>query len=947
MIGGHNVAGGVDELSAPQVVATLNPPMNDLMDGGMGDDALAGDNAAIWRRGDDRSPRFRQLTSGTLYTVTDSAVTANVGPAPENDPNGAVGRDITLLDHSTTTPAGRFGADLMAGGANNDVLFGELGNDLMQGDGFIGADDGNPGSITHQVDVVDSGSNPDTDETLYFNVPEASTDGDDYMEGNGGDDLMYGGLGQDDMVGGNSALFGLTSAALRPDGADRIFGGAGTRITRNVDVSGGDPFFAERHARDADAIVGDNGNIYRAVSGGAFPTFNYDVNGLASEGYAATRRIVPRAIELIDYTPGGPDVTPAVEAGPANVAINPATGVRDVGAPDELHGESGDDFMYGMVGGDVMYGDAQDDNMVAGYDADWVSGGTGDDGILGDDGVVFASRNGTYGEPLYGVAGFASTDLNKLISIPGQTTNALTNVSGLLKYTADLTPDNLQPNLNPASPDTMFRPLYANDIVYGGLGHDAIHAGAGDDAVSGAEAPVVSYTNNYDKATGAQLNATPLQSDFSHPVNPGNVLGYDPATTKLAQYDANDALRKVLFDPTNGSLWKGAPAGGLEWLLNFDSSEGPTDTKWIVGQTRFAGVATDGDDRIFADLGNDWAVGGTGRDVMYTGWGDDVMNMDDVLNSNGGLNDVTDTNPSWEDLGFAGAGVDVLIMNTNGDRGFDWTGEFNTFRTPYSQFGAVSVSRFLIPQLPQFLYDLSKSNGADQTLAAKYGNPARNGEPFGELGLILQEDAAWQAQSGSPRDPQGGNLPGSKVDVKNNPGTSGQQTIYSTAVGGASGRNRPFLTDEQLAPIVAQAKRFWAAVLGPEGAAMLKNLQVVIGDLPGAKLGALVGGVIVIDGTAAGRGWFVDSTPWESSEFVARKGSMTLAAPNASPAFGRMDLLSVVMHELGHALGLDHEPDGVMSETLRPGKRMMPEAAALPPAKVSKGSWFLSRSHSR
>jgi len=53
------------------------------------------------------------------------------------------------------------------------------------------------------------------------------------------------------------------------------------------------------------------------------------------------------------------------------------------------------------------------------------------------------------------------------------------------------------------------------------------------------------------------------------------------------------------------------------------------DTHWIAGQTTYAGVPTDGDDRIFGDLGNDWLVGGTGRDQVYGGWGDDLINLDD------------------------------------------------------------------------------------------------------------------------------------------------------------------------------------------------------------------------------------------------------------------------------------------------------------------------------
>ena len=53
---------------------------------------------------------------------------------------------------------------------------------------------------------------------------------------------------------------------------------------------------------------------------------------------------------------------------------------------------------------------------------------------------------------------------------------------------------------------------------------------------------------------------------------------------------------------------------------------------------------------------------------------------------------------------------------------------------------------------------LSKSQGADPTLAAQYsGSAARNGEPFGELGMVRQGYAAMGDQNGGPRDPQGPN----------------------------------------------------------------------------------------------------------------------------------------------------------------------------------------------
>src|SRR5262249_35200671 len=64
---------------------------------------------------------------------------------------------------------------------------------------------------------------------------------------------------------------------------------------------------------------------------------------------------------------------------------------------------------------------------------------------------------------------------------------------------------------------------------------------------------------------------------------------------------------------------------------------------------------------------------------------------------------------------------------------------------------------------PQFLYALSRNDGADQTRSADTGaDPTRNGEPLGELGLVLQHDSAWHNQIGGPSDQPPGNLGGVK-----------------------------------------------------------------------------------------------------------------------------------------------------------------------------------------
>ena len=147
---------------------------------------------------------------------------------------------------------------------------------------------------------------------------------------------------------------------------------------------------------------------------------------------------------------------------------------------------------------------------------------------------------------------------------------------------------------------------------------------------------------------------------------------------------------------------------------------------------------------------------------MYGGWGNDLLNADDDHETNGKLNDVPDTHPYYEDRAFGGAGRDVLIGNTGGDRLIDWIGEFNSYIVPYAPFGQASVSRSMQPQLREYLYALSEADGADPTR----GEPAaRNGEPAGELGVVVQQDFAWTDQTGAPADPQAGNIPGGPRDV--------------------------------------------------------------------------------------------------------------------------------------------------------------------------------------
>ncbi|MBL8811907.1 MAG: hypothetical protein JNM43_17210, partial [Planctomycetaceae bacterium] len=615
IIGGHSVAEGEDG--------------GDWIDGGTGADVVAGDNAWIHREPRATDTRWRTLSGTQLLEVDGNG---SVTSTPQVDPAGTKKRTVTQFDNLASTPATRYGNDAIAGGAENDMIFGQLGNDAIQGDGALL---NLSGAMIY--DIASTLLSAD-------DYAGSGRDGDDYVEGGGGNDTIFGNRGQDDLIGGSSNLFGATTASLRPDGQDIIYGGSGTRAGRNdlgdESVNG--------HARDADVILGDNGNIFRIVG----------VNGIASGDYLqfswdtyGNQHVVPRTIQYLDYAFGDA----------SNTAFN-----------DQIHGEAGDDIIHGMSGNDVIFGDGQDDDLIGGQGNDRIFGGAGEDGILGDDGRIFTSRNGLT-ELLHGIT---TPVAQGEINLPSTLIGAQLNQSGRLKKSVDLA--------------TYY--VGGHDTIYGGLGDDFIHGGFGDDAISGAE------------ATSLWFITTAIGAD--------SILAYNPTTRMFADYRPGDSLARI-----------------NNFVLNFDATDANGNK------------IDDGVDNIFGNEGNDWIVGGTRNDRLFGGMGDDLLNADDNLDTNGGLNNMTD-NPLYADADFVygGAGYDVLIGNTGADRLFDWVKRFNTYVVPIKMslpaaiLAAPTILRDPSAQIIELIRGLALSAGIDGDI-----DPVSNLLDT-ELGLFTIED---------------------------------------------------------------------------------------------------------------------------------------------------------------------------------------------------------------
>jgi hypothetical protein len=157
------------------------------------------------------------------------------------------------------------------------------------------------------------------------------------------------------------------------------------------------------------------------------------------------------------------------------------------------------------------------------------------------------------------------------------------------------------------------------------------------------------------------------------------------------------------------------------------------------------------------------------------------------------------------------------------------------------------------------------------------------------------------------------------------------QTL-SVADSGPRPENPAPLTFQALQSVFTAAVDRWATTgLTAAQVTALHQVQYIITDLEGDLVSVVnpAAQIIWVDATAAGYGWYVDSTPANDWEFHVHVGGTEYQATSGLAAT-RVDLLTNVMHELGHLLGLTDlptvaGPNPLMAETLPTGTRRLPD----------------------
>ncbi|MGC4016900.1 MAG: hypothetical protein QM755_20665 [Luteolibacter sp.] len=135
------------------------------------------------------------------------------------------------------------------------------------------------------------------------------------------------------------------------------------------------------------------------------------------------------------------------------------------------------------------------------------------------------------------------------------------------------------------------------------------------------------------------------------------------------------------------------------------------------------------------------------------------------------------------------------------------------------------------------------------------------------------------------------------------------------------------ITQSELDAIVSDAIGCWeASGLTSEQVGLLKELRFEIKDLPAPRLGEAGRDVIRVSRNGGGNGWFAGSDPsaFGKTFSATRHGSLP-----GDAAAGSVDLLTTVLHEMGHALGLEdsylaQDRESIMYGYLTRGERRLP-----------------------
>jgi Ca2+-binding RTX toxin-like protein len=618
------------------------------------------------------------------------------GDATNNAINGSFGNDVVAGRDGDDTLEGDDGQDRLIGGAGADILNGNL---FLLGEVFDGGDDFDIASYeTAAIGVIASLTNSaintgDAAGDIYYLIEGlAGSAFDDTLEGDEYDNSLEGGAGNDTLIGRG--------------GSDDFDGGAGNDT---VVLSG----------RRADSTI-----TYDAASQTFIVDTPWGVNRI-------------RAVETLQFSDGAVSVASLIAGDDGDNSLNGTENADDIsggGGNDTLFGRGGDDRVDGGTGDDVLHGgdgnddlrggtgrdaasyaqaaaavrvdlgisgaqatggggtdtltdiedlagSAFDDTLIGNGAANRLSGGAGNDVLVGSTGDIL---DGGAGNDTVSYANAALWDLTVDLAISGaQTGGALISIENVIGSAGfdTLKGDGGANRLSGGA---------ANDMLMGRGGDDVLDGGDGADTASYAEASAgvtvdlaLAGPQNTGEGVDTLISIENLTgsafADTLKGTSGDNALTGGAGDDTLVSLGGNDILdggdgldtvsyagvaTGVRVDlSVTGSQFIGS---GSQRLISIENVTGSAFADTLIGNG--------GANALSGGGGNDRLTGGLGRDTLTGGADSDVfdfnaLNETSVGSANRDL--ITDFQPGLDDIDLR----DIDANTTrSGDQSFKFIG---------------------------------------------------------------------------------------------------------------------------------------------------------------------------------------------------------------------------------------------------------------------------------
>ncbi|NIJ39525.1 Ca2+-binding RTX toxin-like protein [Sphingopyxis panaciterrae] len=620
-------------------VLTGSSDRSDLLDGGAGDDTMAGgdfnDVYVVDAVGDVVIENANEGTDTVRTTLATYSLGSNIEGLVFTGAGAFVGTGNELNNQIT-------------GGAGNDTLSGGDGDDRFS---VIGGTDTVDGGDGEDV-VVLSGTFEDYTYSIDGLGVTTITDGANSVQLTNVEQVEFKG------GGGFSVSDLLTVFVTGTASNDIIEGDSSPNTIRGL---GGDDSL--RGGAGGDVIDGGDGQDTAYFSGNSddYEIYQHPADGLlvrdrtGSDGADWLTNV-----EMLHFD--GDNVTINVSA-IAPVGTDGDDLIYGSARNDRLYGFGGNDFMTGADGDDNLEGGAGDDTLDSGSGDDLLYGGVGDDtNILGtgDDFAWDVSGNDSYiyelGDGTDRIRDDGGTDAIILGSAitPGDVTFSVDGEDILINFASggSLTIENglvegseieeirfgdstvWNPVLRLQTPtsgnDNLIGTISA-DTISGGAGNDMIEGRQGNDTLSGDSGDdILSGGAGDDSYLFALGDGTDVIQDASSNYNYGDGgndtlifgSGIAPIDVQVTMVDNSDLVLTI------------AGAGGQVTLKNsvlwasdsIETVQFSDTTVWTHADLMSKALAaTSGDDALYGSFAADTISGGAGNDYINAREGDDIL----------------------------------------------------------------------------------------------------------------------------------------------------------------------------------------------------------------------------------------------------------------------------------------------------------------------------------